>query len=662
MLFFLIFVILYFPIIGQDTLLLKKDTRPNILLIIADDLGFSDIGAFGGEIATPTLNRWAANGIQFNNFHTLPTCAPTRSVLLTGTDNHIAGLGGQVVSPKQENQPGYEKYLNDRVAVLPEVLKAAGYRTYHVGKWHLGIAEGKRPFDRGFQESFTLLPGGASHYADRLPLHPGEPADYSRNGQILDNLPADFYSTRNYTDSMLTWMERDKNTNRPFFAHLAYTAPHDPLHAPRSYIEKYKGRYDEGYEALRKKRFEQLKKLGLIPNNIQLPDWPKVIPKWADLSTEEKESQARNMEIYAAMIDYLDEQIGRIYDWLNANGELDNTFVVFMSDNGANGLPKKIYPTYSSAFSAQFDNSLDNRGMPMSFVSMEGAWATASSAAFKWFKAFSTEGGIRTPMIIKPSSNVPNIFAGKINDNFTHVKDLMPTFLALAKVEHPANKNPQLAKMSGQSLLPLLAGQPSNLYNEKGVGYELHGTRAYFKGDWKLLQTPLPTGTAEWELYQIKNDPTESNNLRYVETEKFQELLTAHQLYEKENGVIYDLPKMLAPINKLYSIVFWLLIAVFSIAVLGKISGKLKGKYTAWGYGIPFMYALAGVELVALAGLFSRYANYAAWFLLAIMVGAFFTLIKNRENWKAYFMPLLATILLGIYILFKSGWMMVALL
>ena len=645
-------------VFGQQEDSLSITKSPNILLIIADDLGFSDIGAFGGEIPTPTLDRLATQGIKFNNFHTLPTCAPTRSVLLTGTDNHIAGMGGQApvgVTPHQQQFPGYEGYLNHRVAVLPEVLQQANYRTYHVGKWHLGGEEGQRPFDRGFQESFTLLAGGASHYADQTPITPVEPVSYARNGKILEKLPADFYSTKNATDSVLSWMERDKERGQPFFAHLAYTAPHDPLQAPRSYIEKYKGKYDEGFEVLRNKRFQQLKALGLIRESHQLPPFPKYINAWSDLSPDEQKNTIRDMETYAAMIDYLDEQIGRVIQWLETNGELDNTFIVFMSDNGANGMNSSVYPGFTEEWAAQFDNSFENRGMPNSYTYLGAGWASASTAAFRLLKGFSTEGGIRTPMIIKPSKNLGNTKSAWVNKSFIHVKDLMPTFLELADATHPATTNTELAKMSGQSLLPILNKEKADLHLKEGVGYELHGTRAYFKDNWKLLQMPLPLSSSDWELYNIEEDLAETNNLALTHGEKVAELEAAYFEYERNNGVVYDLVDGLKSFQRNLQILLGILALIFGLAILGKLSGKLKEQYHKWNYGTGFMYGLAAVESIGLAGLFTKYYEYAAYLLLAIMLGAFFTIIKNKENWKAYLLPLLATILLGLLLYFKSG-------
>ncbi len=241
--------------------------RPNILLIVADDLGYSDIGPFGAEIATPTLDTLAREGLMLTNFHVLPTCSPTRSVLISGVDNHRAGMGTmeEIKTPGMVGHPGYVGYLNFEVAALPEVLRAAGYHTYMAGKWHLGSEEETSPYARGFEETFILVPGGGSHWSDRQPLSPPQKMIYRRNGKVVESLPDDFYSTKNYTDNLLEWIGKNHGDGRPFFAYLSYTAPHDPLHAPREYIEKYQGKYDEGWDALREKRLGKLKALGIVP-------------------------------------------------------------------------------------------------------------------------------------------------------------------------------------------------------------------------------------------------------------------------------------------------------------------------------------------------------------------------------------------------------------
>jgi arylsulfatase len=514
------------------------DQRPNILLILADDMGYSDIGPYGGEIHTPTLDMLAEQGVLLSNFHVLPTCSPTRSVLLSGTDNHIAGLGSmaEITTPKQKGKPGYEGFLNNTVAHLPQILKNAGYHTYMSGKWHLGHVMNHRPINKGFEETFALLPGGGSHWADRLPLSPPQTMVYARNGEVIDNLPVDFYSTKNYTNYLLEWLERDKNDQQPFFAYLSYTAPHDPLHAPKTYIDKYKGKYDNGFNVLRTERFESLKALGIIPKTANIFPWSG--PVWGDLTAEEKKESSRDMEVYAAMIEYMDEQISRILSWLKENNKMDNTFIIFFSDNGANGAMNTAYPGQTEEFINSFDNSLENKGLPGSYTEMGPAWATASMAPHRLFKSFTTEGGIISPCIVKLPSTISSEL--KMNKAFTHVSDIMPTFLELAEASHPSNKNSAVPQMMGKSLLPLLTGKKEEIHFNDGIGYELHGMRAYIKNEWKIVNLPKPFGKGDWELFNLEEDPAESNDLSKQYPEKRDELISAWEEYSKNVGIIFD--------------------------------------------------------------------------------------------------------------------------
>ena len=525
--------------------------RPNILLIVADDLGYSDIGSFGGEIATPTLDALAQAGFQLTNFHVLPTCSPSRSVLLSGTDNHTAGLGtmGEFIGPELAGQPGYEGYLNFEVAALPEILSAAGYHTYIAGKWHLGHDSETSPFARGFDETFALIPGGGSHWSDRKPLSPTQPMDYQRNGVLVDELPADFYSTRAYTDYMLDWIGENHEDGAPFFGYLSYTAPHDPLHAPQEYIDKYTGTYDGGWDVLRETRLQNLKDLGIINENAQASPRLPTVPAWEDLSPEHRAEEARNMEVYAAMVDYLDDEIGRVIDYLKEIDEYDNTMIIFLSDNGANGASFDAYPGQTQEYTGSFDNSLENRGLPNSLIEMGPGWAQASMAPSRMFKGFPSEGGIRAPLLIKLPGEMKN--AGQMDDSFMHIRDLMPTILDLADIEHSTEFNGrEVEPMQGQSLLSYFAGEASEPYASAGeVGYELFGMKAQFDGDWKIIMLQEPFGTGDWQLYNVREDPGEINDLSAQYPEQRQALITLWEQYREDHNVLENLMDMASRIN-----------------------------------------------------------------------------------------------------------------
>ena len=519
-----------------------KSKRPNILLIVADDMGYTDIGSFGSEIATPALDTLADEGLQLTNFHVLPTCSPSRAVLLSGIDNHRAGLGtmGEMTTPEMEGIAGYEGYLNFNVASLPEVLKAGDYHTYMVGKWHLGHDEKTSPYARGFEETFILVPGGGSHWNDRRPVSPSPDniMVYQRNGKPVDSLPEDFYSTKNYTDHVLQWMQKNKGDGRPFFAYLAYTAPHDPLHAPKEYIDKYKGKYDGGWDELREKRFQALKDLGILPEDTR--PFPRLdsVKAWNELAPEEQKEVARDMEVYAAMIDYLDEQILRLFDYLKETGEYDNTMIIFISDNGANGHPPTAYPDQTDEYLNSFDNSLENRGLPNSFIDPGPGWSQASMAPSRMYKGFTSEGGIKAPMLVKLPGKMVN--AGSMNHSFFHVRDIMPTLLDVANVSHGTEiSGRKVIPMQGSSVLELFNGEAATPYaGANQVGYELFGLKAYFNGDWKVLWMPEPTGKGEWELFNLKEDPAELRDLSTENPQKLKELVDQWKRYKEENGVL----------------------------------------------------------------------------------------------------------------------------
>ena len=514
--------------------------KPNILLIVADDMGYSDIGAFGGEIVTPTLDRLASDGLRLTNFHVLPSCSPTRSVLLSGMDNHLAGIGtmGEFKTPEMESYPGYAGYLNFEVAALPELLRAGGYRTYMTGKWHLGDEPETRPHARGFQETFALMPGGGSHWSDRRPLSPPQTMIYSRNGQNVESLPEDFYSTQYYTDTLLDFLENDHGNGSPFFAYLSYTAVHDPLHAPKKYIDKYRGTYDSGWDDLRQQRLQALKDLGIVPAATE--PFPRIdsVSAWSEMSSDERANAARDMEVYAAMLDFMDEQILRVFDYLKSTGEYDNTMILFFSDNGANGAVRMAYPGQTEDFLSSFDNSLDNRGLVNSYVEMGPGWAQASMSPGRMFKAFTSEGGIRSPLIVKLPGTMIN--AGSMSNEFVHVRDLMPTILDIAGVSHTREFEGRAVRpMQGQSVLGYISGDAKTPYaGAAQVGYELFGLKAFFDGDWKILWMPPPFASGEWELYKITEDPAELNDLSGKYPEKVDDMVRKWEQYKNNNTVL----------------------------------------------------------------------------------------------------------------------------
>lgn len=556
--------------------------RPNFLVIVADDLGYSDIGPFGSEIPTPALDFLANTGVRLTNFHTASACSPTRSMLLSGTDHHIAGLGqmAEHMPPNAKDAPGYEGYLNFRVAALPEVLQDSGYETMMAGKWHLGTTQETSPSARGFEKSFVFLSGCHNHY--NYEPHLEDPKHsvlninaakmWMRDSNFIDrtkDIPADFYSTSSYSQEIINQL-KTRDSSKPFFAYLAFTAPHWPLQAPQSIIAKYKGRYDDGPEVLRAKRLTQLAKLGIISPDVTAASMCHGPAEWSEMTEAERAESARKMEVFAAMVDLIDQNIGKVLDHLEATDELDNTFILFMSDNGAEGALLEAMPIMgtaskmSSILDKYFDNSLDNIGNASSYVWYGPAWATASMAPSRGFKTWITEGGIRCPCIVRyppafgtSTNNQANQTVGGTapppqngvhTDSFATVMDILPTILSLANVPIPDPGKPfrgrTIAPVRGTSWLPHLTNKATQFHNdpEEITGWELFNSRAIRQGPYKALWMAAPRGKDRWELYDVEKDPGEVMDL--AEDKAYgailERLVGCWERYVSETGLVDD--------------------------------------------------------------------------------------------------------------------------
>jgi arylsulfatase A-like enzyme len=525
---------------------LNGQKRPNILVIVADDLGFSDIGAFGGEIATPHLDALAARGVRLTDFHTAPACSPTRSMLLTGTDHHIAGIGTMTerMTAAQRGKPGYEGYLNDRVVTMTELLRDAGYQTLMSGKWHLGLTPETSPTARGFERSFSLLVGADNHYG-RSPeagMFPAGRAPYMEDGEYLAELPPDFYSSDGFTDKMLTYLAERSSRDRPFFAYLAFSAPHWPLQAPMDLIAKYRGRYDAGPEALRDERVAALKSLGLVAATATPHPIVGSARAWDDLSVDEQAKSARTMEVYAAMVERMDQNVGRVVDYLSKTGELDNTVIVFMSDNGAEGALLEAVPVFGETLLAHidhhYDNSLENIGAANSFVWYGPLWAQAATAPSRLYKAFTSEGGIRVVAFV---TGPQSIRQNAIGQAFCTVMDIAPTLLELAGVAHPGERynGRAVAPLRGRSLLAYLGDEAERVHDlGAATGWELFGRRGLRRDNLKAVNIPPPEGTGDWQLYDLAVDPGEVDDLAQRRPADLAELVELYETYARETGVI----------------------------------------------------------------------------------------------------------------------------
>ena len=552
---------------------MSPQKRPNFLVIVADDLGFSDLSCFGGEIRTPNLDRLASQGVRFTDFHAAAACSPSRAMIMTGTDHHIAGLGnliewtnisgqndpsGGMSTAPQRGMPGYEGYLNERVVTLPEILRDAGYLTMMAGKWHLGLTPERSPKARGFERSFAHLPACSNHYAyepqlespDRIPdfMTMSFIALHSEDGEYVKKLPDGWYSSDGYGDKMLKYL-KDRNESkdeRPFFGYFPFTAPHWPLQAPPEYVAHYKGVYDDGPDTLRLKRLHRLKELGMIPQDVEPhPVVADEVKEWKDLSPDEKAKSCRAMEVFAGMVECIDANVGKVVNYLIETGELDNTLVCFMSDNGAEGAAYEAYPIVQGNMiqhlQKYYDNSLDNLGNGDSFIWYGPRWAQAATAPSRLYKAYTTEGGVKVPFLAKLPTTVTGAKKNSITNEFATVMDLAPTILEMAGVTHPAPtyQDREVVPMRGSSMLSFLSGSAPKIHEEDFVeGWETCGRAAVRKGDWKIVFIPRPKGPERWQLYNLARDPGEIHDLAEEEPERLERMVKLWDQYVLETGVI----------------------------------------------------------------------------------------------------------------------------
>lgn len=497
--------------------------RPNILLIVADDLGYSDLGSYGSEISTPVLDKLAYEGVRYTNFHVAATCSPTRAMLMTGIDHHPAGLGNMVVwmAPNQRGKPGYEGHLNNAVVPIPERLRLSGYHTYMAGKWHLGNSKEHWPDANGFERDLSLIGGAGSHFSDMSNIVPQRPkVTMTLDGKRIDSLPADYFSTKDFTNFLIEGIKADRADDRPFFAFLSLQVPHVPLQLPDDWIDRNAGRYDGGYDQVRMQRLARQKSLGMVDSTVTGAAGEVGVPAWEELSKDEQRISSRKMEIYAGIVENMDHHIGRLIAFLSDIDELENTLVVFMSDNGPAAEDTRQFvndvmgPDAGTWFDHTFDNQYENFGRRGSWIGYGPAWAQVSSVPFRLFKATLAEGGVRAPMVVSfPAMSGQ----GGIDSSLLGVTDLVEALMEVSD-----GKGLSLQQRSADSSL----------------GMELFGQRALISGNWKLLNLPLNDRQDNWALYDLKADPAEQTNLATAHPEVLTQLVKQWEQYAKNNGVI----------------------------------------------------------------------------------------------------------------------------
>jgi len=521
--------------------------RPNIVIILGDDLGFSDMGCFGGEIKTPNFDSLAKAGVRCTQFYTSASCSPTRSMLLSGTDTHLNGLGNmnEFTAPNQWGVDGYEGYLNNRVATLPQLLKDSGYHTYMVGKWHMGKQPDQIPAARGFERDFALLDGAGSYWdmQNFTALQPR--STFTEDGRYLKKLPKDYYATKTYTDKMIGFIEANRGSGKPFFAYVAHQAPHDPYHLPRNWRNRHVGEYDKGWDAVRKERLQRQIEMGIVPKGTELAERMWFLPDSTTLAPAARAVSGRKMELYAGLVENMDYHVGRLIDYLKKIGEYDNTIFIVFGDNGAEGTDL-FQMIVGSAGSLNFLNASVNWsqthfnawGDPHSYAGYGPMWAQVSMTPFSHYKGLMGEGGIRNGLIV--SGPIVKRAPGTISRGVMHVADIMPTLLEVAGASYPKTVNGQEPPpLIGKSWVKTLAGEAESPRSEQDyLAWEIFGNRAVRQGDWKLRWQYKPYGTEEWELFNLATDLGERHDLAAQHPDKVKALLALWDDYVRANNVV----------------------------------------------------------------------------------------------------------------------------
>lgn len=563
-------------------------TRPNIVVLVADDWGFTDVGAFGGEMATPNIDALARRGVRFSNFHAAASCSPTRAMLLTGVDHHRNGVGNmrETIPREHLGRPGYLTVLDRNVVTVASRLQAAGYRTYATGKWHVGHESYNLPAARGFDRSLIQADSGSDNWdTGQRYLALTDQVNWYEDG-LPAKMPKEYYSSQFFVDRMLGYLQGTSGTPQaaqPFFAYVGFQGNHLPVQAPAAFRDRYRGRYDSGWEAVRTERSKRAAALGLFPADVALGP-TRTAPAWASLSVSEQQFAARNMEVYAGMAEAMDFHIGRLVDHLRTTGQLDNTVFVFLSDNGPEG--SDPYATLSGRLWLQMHYSRDaaRLGEQGTYGVIGPGWATAAAGPLAGYKFYSTEGGIRVPLVI---AGVPGVAAGSVQPAFTRVMDLTPTLLELAQVPVPLAQwqGQPVEPVTGRSLLPLLQGKVQQVYGEdEPVGFELSGSAALYKGRYKLGKVLSPMGDGRWHLYDMVADPGETRDLAAAMPAKAAEMQADYVAYAKANGVLpmpadYDAIRQVL-INSLLN-VYW---PATKRVLPGVIAGLLVGGVAGWWF------------------------------------------------------------------------------
>lgn len=524
---------------AQPGTLQPADARPNIVIILADDVALMDFGVFGGEARTPNIDALARRGMIFTHAYTSPMCAPSRAMLLTGIDSHKAGVGNlpEFLPPEHQGQRAYSGHLVEGVETLAARLKPLGYRAYVTGKWHLGHGPGQLPDSHGFDRSFVLDASGADNWEQRAYL-PGYADDLWFEDGRKARRPDGVYSSKFLVDRMISYLD-EGDPQQPFLAYLAFQAVHIPVQAPGEFTARYKGIYDAGWDEIRTRRWQRAQELGLVPEGAPLAPPHPDLRRWDSLSADERALMARSMEVNAGMLEAMDHEIGRFVDHLRATGQFDNTIFVVTSDNG----PEPNDPGSSAMmrfwmWATGYTRELEDLGEQGSYAWIGPEWASAAAGPSRLFKLYSANGGLRVPLIFSG----PGVPRQGRTDAFTFVTDIAPTLLELAGADvaaAPGEAPPSEVPITGRSLAPVLKGEAARAHPPgAGVGMEAAGQSAYFQDNWKLVRTNAPFGDGVWRLYDISVDPGETRDLAQAEPARFAQMRAAYDAWAEENGVL----------------------------------------------------------------------------------------------------------------------------
>ena len=539
--------------------------RPNVLLIVADDAAFGDVPWGGGNAAMPELQGLADQGVAFGNFHTSPVCSPTRAALLTGNDPIEVGLGAfdYSIYPPSKGKPGYEGYLTRNTATVAELLRDAGYRTVMAGKWHLGGPGhgGWGPWDWGFQRSYGILTGGANHWnrqvflpSPRNPEHralmaqrivPEEP--YYEDGRAVTR-PVGLHSDDLFSGKLLGYLEEGRSSGKPFFAYLALTSPHSPLQASPAAINRFVPYFlQHGYAGLKRLRYEAQKRSGLIAADAPYPDqtanW--LLTRWSSLTPQQQQREARAMATYTAMLEQQDQTIGRVLSYLRETGQLDHTLVIYLSDNGPEGMDDEgaaANPALNQWVKENFSQDPADIGRGNTFQEMGVNWANASNGGLQWWKWYLAEGGVRTPLVIRPPAGAQVAQRGGIRQAYANAKDVPLTILDYAGVQAPSERyrDRRIVPPSGLSMRPYLEGRAPQVRTEQQwVVSDIFGNSSIVAGRYKAArQNRAMFGDGQWRLFDIEADPGEMRPLNGVQPQRLQQLIGLYEGYAKAKGIV----------------------------------------------------------------------------------------------------------------------------